>query len=202
MKKKEILIFSLIIIITIISFFVDKQISQFLGNIRNYFILGIFVNISYVSSEIIISLFLTALFLFNKKKRTWILPLWISFALSAIISFLLKIIIQRQRPYQLGLISTLIAKTSHTIWNFSLPSFHTMLVFCALPIISKKYPKLKYIWIIFGIIVAFSRIYLGVHFLSDVLIGGLIGYFIGFFIVKREEKNKFWERIYKKIFKK
>ncbi len=202
MKKREIFIGILIIIAIIGSFFIDNLLSEFLGNIRNYFILGIFVIINYLSSELIVSVFLTLLFIFENKKRKNLIPLWITLASSALISFLLKIIIQRERPYQLGLISTLIAKTSHTIWNFSFPSFTTLLAFSAIPIISKEYPKLKYFWIGFAILIAISRIYLGVHFLSDVLAGAAIGYLIGYLIIRKEDKNKFWEKLYKKIKKK
>ena len=76
-----------------------------------------------------------------------------------------------------------------------------MLVFCALPIISKEFRKIKWAWIIFAVLVAFSRVYFGLHFLSDVLIGGILGYLIGVLIIKLEEKNNFGEKIYNSIFK-
>ena len=74
-----------------------------------------------------------------------------------------------------------------------------MLVFCAIPILDKEFPKLKYFWIAFAVLVAFSRIYFGLHFLSDVIAGGLIGYLIGIFIVNLEKEKKFGEKIYGKI---
>jgi len=93
-------------------------------------------------------------------------------------------------------------KASHLIWNFSFPSFHAMLVFCSIPIISKKFPKFKYVWIIFASLVAFSRVYFGLHFLSDIVVGGLIGYLSGMIVIKLEEKYKFGEKVYGKIFRK
>jgi len=203
MKKKEVLFVGIIVILAILSFlYFDESISQCFENIRNYFLTDLFMGITYVSSGVIIFFILTSLFLWKEHKRKWILPLWITLALSAIVSFLLKIVIQRSRPYQIGVVSSLLEEASHNIWNFSFPSFQTMLTFCAIPILSKEFPKLKNAWVIFAVLIAISRVYLGVHFMSDILIGGLIGYFLGVFVISSEKKNKFWEKTYKKIFKK
>jgi len=202
MKKKEVLFASIIILFAVLCFFYfDTIISQSFENIRNYFLTDLFMGITYVSSGVIIFFILTSLFLWKEHKRKWILPLWFTLALSAIVSFLLKIVIQRPRPYQIEVVSSLLEAASHNIWNFSFPSFQAMLAFCAIPILSKEFPKLKNIWVIFAVLIAISRIYLGVHFMSDVLIGGLIGYFLGVFVVKYENKTKFCGKIYKKIFR-
>ena len=203
MKKKEVLFVGIIVILAILSFlYFDESISQCFENIRNYFLTDLFMGITYVSSGVIIFFILTSLFLWKEHKRKWILPLWITLALSAIVSFLLKMAVQRSRPYQIGVVSSLLEEASHNIWNFSFPSFQTMLAFCAIPILSKEFPKLKNAWVIFAVLIAISRVYLGVHFMSDILIGGLIGYFLGVFVISSEKKNKFWEKTYKKIFKK
>lgn len=202
MKKKEVLFISIIIIFAVLSFFYfDITISQSFENIRNYFLTDLFMGITYVSSGVIIFFILTSLFLWKEHKRKWILPLWFTLALSAIVSFLLKIAIQRPRPYQIGVVSSLLEGAGHNIWNFSFPSFQAMLAFCAIPILSKEFPKLKNIWIIFAVLIAISRVYLGVHFMSDILVGGLIGYFLGVFVIKYEDKTRFWGKIYKKIFR-
>ena len=159
------------------------------------------MGITYVSSGVIIFFVLTSLFLWKEHKRKYILPLWVTLALAAIVSFLLKIAVKRPRPYQIDIVSALFEEASHNIWNFSFPSFQAMLGFCAIPILSKKFPKLTYIWVIFAVLIALSRVYLGVHFISDILVGGLIGYFLGVFVIKYEDKTNFWGKIYKKIFR-
>jgi len=203
MKNKKIMIFFLIAILIFISFYFDNLIIEKVSLIRNNFLNDFFMGITFVSSEIIIFFFLTSLFLWKEHKRKWIFPLWFTLFLSVIVSFLLKIIVSRPRPYQLGIVSSLsiLEKVNHLIWNFSFPSFQAMLVFCAIPILSKEFSKLKYIWIGFAFLVAFSRMYFGLHFASDVLIGGLIGYFIGIFVIKLEKNYKFGEKVWKNIFK-
>jgi len=169
-------------VIIFLSFYFDSQIVKAISLIRNSILTDFFMGITFVSSILIVFLFLTLLFI-KENKRKWILPLWLSLFLSVVISFLLKVAIQRPRPYVEGIVSVVgdLAKNSHLVWDFSFPSFQAMMVFAAVPFLSKEFPKLKYVWIVFACLVALSRVYLGVHFFSDVLVGGIIGYLIGFF---------------------
>ncbi len=205
MKKQKLIVISMLFVISIfISLYFDSQIVKGVSLLRNNFLNECFMGITFVSSGIIIFFFLTSLFLWQGHKRKWILPLWFTLGLSVIVSFLLKFSVQRPRPFQLGIvfIMPVLEKSSHLIWNFSFPSFQAMLAFCAVPILSKEFPKFKYVWIVFASFMAFSRVYFGLHFLSDVIAGGLIGYLLGWFVVKTEKENKFWGRIWKKVFRK
>jgi len=179
-----------IALLIVVSSFLDKIISSNIIFIHNNILDKIFSFITIISSEVILFLALTALLLWNSNKRRWILPLWLCFAFSAVVSFVLKITIQRPRPFQQGIISMLpnLIEESYSIWNFSFPSSHSMLAFCAIPLLTEQFPKLKKWLISFAALIAFSRIYFGFHFLSDVLVGALIGYGIGLLIVRIEKK--------------
>ena len=197
-NKNLAVLFIVLSFAVILSFVFDNLIVQNISKLRNVFLDDVFSGITFISSEIIIFFFLTSLFLWQEHKRKWILPLWLTLGASAIISFILKIAVQRMRPFQQNLVSIpeMLASKSYEIWNFSFPSFQAMLVFCALPIISKEFPKIKWAWIVFAFLVAFSRVYFGLHFLSDVLVGGILGYLIGVLVIKLENKKKFVERIF------
>ena len=199
-KQKLILISALFVFAIFISLYFDSQIVKGVSLLRNDFLTEILRGITFMSSDIIIFFFLTSLFLWKEHKRRWILPLWFTLGLSIVVGFLLKFSVQRQRPFQLEIVSVLpvLEKASHLIWNFSFPSFSTMIAFCAVPILSKEFPRFKYVWIVFASLVAFSRVYFGLHFLSDIIAGGLIGYLLGWFIIKIEKENKFGERIWRK----
>ncbi len=203
MGKRRWIVFSLLILLlVIVSLYFDSEIVREISFLRNDILTDFFLGLTFISSSVIIFFFLTSLFLWKEHKRKWILPLWFTLGISVVISFILKIIIQKPRPFQLGIVSILpvLEKASHLTWNFAFPSFHAMLVFCSIPILSKQFPKFKYVWIIFASLVAFSRVYFGLHFLSDVIIGGFIGYIIGMIIVKLEKEYKFGEKVYEKVF--
>ncbi len=203
-KNKIIFVFSSVIILVCISFYFDAEIIKSVSLIRSNFLDNILMGIAFVSSEIIIFFFLTSIFLWQEHKRRGILPLWITLGVSALIGFLLKISIQRLRPFQEGIvtISPFLEASNFSLLNFSFPSGHSIIAFCAIPILSKEFPRLKYVWISFACLVAFSRVYFGVHFLSDVIVGGLIGYVLGMVILTAEKEHKFGERIYKIIVRK
>ncbi|MFA7707938.1 MAG: phosphatase PAP2 family protein [Candidatus Pacearchaeota archaeon] len=204
MKKRVIIIGIFIVLFIFLSLYFDSEIIKIISEIKNNFFDEFFMGITFISSSIIIFFFLTSLFLWKEHKRKWILPLWFTLILSAIFSFLLKFSIKRARPFQEGLVSIIpiLEKSSHLIWNFSFPSFHSMLVFCAVPILSKEFPKFKYVWISFASLIAFSRIYFGLHFLSDIIAGAFIGYLLGIAIIKMEKETNFFKKIYEKIFEK
>ena len=126
MKKKEVIVIGMLIAFALfVSLYFDSEIVKGISLIRNSFLNESFIGLTFVSSSIIIFFFLTGLFLFKEDKRKWILPLWFTFGLSVLVSFLLKVAVQRPRPFQLGIVSMLpvLEKASHLIWNFSFPSF-------------------------------------------------------------------------------
>ena len=62
-----------------------------------------------------------------------------------------------------------------------------MLVFSAVPLLNQEFKKFRYIWFVFACLVAFSRAYFGVHYVSDVMVGAVIGYLIGLSMVMIEK---------------
>jgi undecaprenyl-diphosphatase len=184
----------------VFDFFLVKNVSFLRTNWLDNFFLGL----TFVSSEIILFFILTSLFLWTEKKREWIFPLWVCLGSSVVVSFILKVIFHRARPFQLGIVELIsnLTSSSYEVWNFSFPSFQSMLVFSAIPILIYQFPKLKKIWIAFAVLVAFSRVYFGVHFFSDVIAGGIIGYILGNEIIKLEKDKKLGQKIYRKIFRK
>ena len=72
----------------------------------------------------------------------------------------------------------------------SLPSCHATNVSCAAMVFSRAMPALSPLFWAAALLVGYSRLYLGVHYPFDVLLGFLVGSFIGligsFFIVRKK----------------
>ena len=201
-KRRFMFMIVLFVFIAIVSVWFDPRVAVSMNNLRTDFLSSFFLNFGSLGTIAILLIILTAVF-FQQRKKEMILPLWFAAGLSAAISFFLKILVQRPRPFQLGFISLIdsVGKASYSTWDFSFPSFHTMIAFAVVPFLDKEFPKFKYVWIALAVIIGFSRMYLGLHFLSDVVSGGLIGYIIGVLVVESEKENKFWARTYGKIFR-
>ncbi|AOY75327.1 phosphatase PAP2 family protein [Clostridium formicaceticum] len=106
---------------------------------------------------------------------------------------ILKNLIQRARPFLVldNIILSIAAPQS-----FSFPSVHTLIAFAATGVIVKKIENrfLKIGLIALATLMAFSRIYLMVHYPTDILGGVILGVIIAFVVYKvfswRETRKK------------
>ncbi len=125
-----------------------------------------------------------------QKKLRWLALLVLSVALSFEITYLLKLIFQTPRPY-FSLEIAIIPLTQAA--GYSFPSLHSAFCLGIIPFVGKIFTK-KYqqiLAIIVALVIAYSRAYLGVHYFSDILLGGVIGYFISRIAIYVEDKYNF-----------
>ena len=185
MKKEFIYLYLFLASLLIVGVFFDKQIAISIANSRIPALNEFMIWASYGGTWFVVLIVMTSLFLWNERKRRWIIPLWLSIGISAIITKVIKMIILRDRPYvALGL--ELLSDANGS----SFPSGHATAVFSTLAVLDKEFPRFKWFWLIFALLVAFSRIYLGVHYLSDVVVGGIIGLTAGLFTLYYWKKLK------------
>lgn len=157
------------------SMFLDEKGYQVISYLINDNITPIIKIITFLASTYFLVVLAILLFLLIKNKKIGI-SIIINLGLSALTNYIIKNIVQRPRPIGHRIIDET---------GFSLPSGHSMvsmafygyLIYLTCKYIKNK--KVKIILVIFLsaliISVGISRIYLGVHYTTDVLAGYLLG---------------------------
>ena len=174
----------------------DNQIQNAIPHFRNETLNDFFLTFTKLGNWGVIlglTIFISILFFIN-KKRNLILPLFVSVLGSGILALVIKYLVDRVRPD-----TNLAVYLEH---GPSFPSAHAALTLALfgflIYIIYRFYSNLNLmvkiiLTIILSLIivsVGFSRLYLGVHFFTDVLAGYLVGLLwllVGIYI-SREKK--------------
>lgn len=158
------------------------------------------------SPEFIIVLMIILLCLPSRKKVG--IPCAFMTVIGIIIGYALKFLIARTRP--VGVLATSSIVNISLPSSYSFPSGHSLLslVFCfvflyTLLSYKNKNKNFSYFAVLFSVLIGFSRIYLGVHYFTDVLAGWLLatiiiflymllektGFFKNYFFLTKERKN-------------
>jgi len=172
--------------------FIDHQIATGVINLRSDFMDHFFFLITRLGSWPIITglFFVTACLFWIYKKKQLILPFLIVIAGAGIMTIIIKALVDRSRPG--ANLALYIEKLS------SFPSAHAALILAFIGFLAYCFWRFDFLLktkiilsVVFGpliLLVGFSRIYLGVHFTSDIIAGyltGLMWVLIGMYISRR-----------------
>jgi len=113
--------------------------------------------------------------------------------LTTFLTTILKFAIAAPRP-PFGKIDTMFL-------SYSYPSGHTALAFFLAAVFSFFYPKSRYVVYLIAVLVAFSRVFLGVHYLIDIIGGVILGLSIAFIVIANKEDVYFLEKKLNKLIK-
>ncbi|MFP4045961.1 MAG: phosphatase PAP2 family protein [Candidatus Aenigmatarchaeota archaeon] len=117
------------------------------------------------------------------KEKVFAGRLFIGLVLGNLTVASLKLFFGRLLPYHYALLSS-----PKFLLKYCFPSGHTMTAFVLAHVLGERFGK-KGMFYLFAVGVGLSRIYLGVHYPSDVIVGALIGILIGKLAMSRHAKS-------------
>lgn len=154
----------------ILSVFNDTEILNFIVSHRISLLNGFMVALTNRITVLLISVFVPVVLFWTQGNMRMTIPLIMSLGISVFLAFALKGVFARPIPETSALASAS---------RYAFPSGHATAVFSVVPIVAKAASRLKWVWISFAFLISFSRLYVGVHYLSDVIFGGLLGIAVG-----------------------
>ena len=197
-KKFQIeLIFLVVVFASIfVSYDVDIGFYYFFNNynasLQNNYLKEFFKDITTLGDSkwyFLLSFFFLVLFYLNKNKapkkansdlfKSIGLYFLISQIVTGVVTQVIKHVVGRPRPNYSELDGSIVFSFFNLSSEFhSFPSGHSSAIFAAAIVAGLFFSKIKYFFIFVASIVAFSRVVVGAHFLTDVL-GGIVVAYIG-----------------------
>ncbi len=185
MKYLKLLVFTTFITLVLTGIFLfdlnktlewDTRLFREVNSISFYPLDRLMCLITHLGSILFISL-VTVFLVVKKKLRSLGLMILFSLVIYIMISWPIKALVHRERPAEVLSNIKLMEKT----YTPSFPSGHsgTLFMLATLLYPRKKLRKWLILVIPLAIIIPFSRIYIGVHFPTDVIYGSLIGIISG-----------------------
>ena len=182
-------------VIFILSLIFDKQIITLIAGMHGAFLNAFMTLVALASESIdlwiieipILLIFISVVFYFEKRDK--LLNCWFILAILAFATLIIKLLVHRTRPFtDLDLTVPIeIIKARYSTWDTSFISWHTALAFSILAFFRWLNLKKVFIllWIVAAVLIGFSRVYFGVHYLSDVIAGACLGFFLTVFLISK-----------------
>ncbi len=130
---------------------------------------------TYLGSHFAIILFILLSFIITRKRKLF-RSLLLLYGIQSAVIYSLKYLIQRERPLFILNMGDRLSKGPGEILDPSFPSAHAAYSLMMATLLSTWFPRQKILFYLLAALIAWSRVYLGLHFPSDVVIGACLGY--------------------------
>ena len=161
---------------------IELNILDWFQTLHTPFLDKLMVFITSLGNAGIIWIVMTIVFLLIPKMRKTGAVMAVALIIDLLLcNVILKNLVARTRPYDVNTGVQLLVSRLH---DYSFPSGHTLSSFVAATIIMHSDRRMGIAAYVFASIIAFSRLYLYVHFPTDILAGALLGIIIGLIVCK------------------
>jgi undecaprenyl-diphosphatase len=128
------------------------------------------------------------------RGRICALTLLITVAISdPVNSRIIKPAFQRERPSHSLVFARVLAPDNG---GYSFPSTHAANMFAAAYILRVFYARRRFLWYSLAALVAYSRVYVGVHFPGDVLAGAVVGTALAWLVLRLLTR---WDKVKREL---
>ena len=153
---------------------------EFLQQFRNPVFSALSVLLNVLFSHFVVLPATLALWAFYKKKKFF--TIFAAALTTYAAAFVLKEVVARPRPDYI--ISEMVLDSSTN----SFPSAHAAITFMLALMLYQKYPRLGKVLFVLAFLTAFTRVYSGAHYLTDVIAGAVLGLAVGYLFLRNEQK--------------
>ncbi|MFH1849130.1 MAG: phosphatase PAP2 family protein [archaeon] len=170
-------------LVLLLTVFLDPVIAEVVAALQ-LSCLTIFFNMITTLLFVLVLAGILSVAMINRRDYVRVYELWASMLAAVVVSYLVKFIVMRPRP-SADLFTPLVG-----LLDYSFPSTHAAVYFAVLPILGNKYPRIGRVWLVVAVFMSASRLYLGLHYLSDILFGALLGLMLGNGVLWLERRYK------------
>jgi undecaprenyl-diphosphatase len=131
--------------------------------------------ITYLGSHFAVIFFILLSWILTKQRKI-LRHLFLLYAVQSAVIYGLKFLIQRQRPFLFLEMASKFSKGPGEILDPSFPSAHAAFSFMMATLLSNWFPHYRIFFFIVAAFIGWTRIYLDLHYPTDVIAGALLGY--------------------------
>jgi len=185
--KKPLMLSTAILVLVFLTYFTvnyDSQIFSAVRSVKNPVLDVIMLLVTNIATLYIGVPIALALVYFSKNRKL-LADLFVALLIGIALTLLLKMVIARPRPEDIMNVGFWASATFS-----SFPSDHASTAFVMFGIMGHHLKKWKLWLYLLAVLIAISRVYLGVHYPTDVLAGAFLGILVSQLVIKYKLGNR------------
>jgi undecaprenyl-diphosphatase len=131
--------------------------------------------LTYLGSHFAVIFFILLTWILTKPKKI-LRPLLLLYGIQSVVIYGLKFLVKRERPLFFLEMASRLSISPGEILDPSFPSAHAVFAFMMATLLAERFPRYRVIFLFGAAFIGWTRIYLSLHYPTDVIAGGLLGY--------------------------